>query len=267
MEIVLVTGGNRGIGFEICKQLDALGYQVIMTSRSLENGLKAAKALSSNVIVKQLDINSEESIHQLQSEIEKEFSHIDILINNAGIGADQQELGLVSKIKSKLKKRLYKPYQVLKTISPLMKKAGVNTQTKSVANVDLWNVRALMETNLYGAWKMIQVFQSLLSKSPKKGRIINISSGMGEMASLNAEYPAYRLSKLSLNAITKMFAVDFEKIGIRINAVCPGWVRTDMGGPDAPRTLEQGVETIIWLITEDLQESGKFFRDKQIIDW
>jgi NAD(P)-dependent dehydrogenase (short-subunit alcohol dehydrogenase family) len=113
---------------------------------------------------------------------------------------------------------------------------------------------------------MIQVFLPLLEKGDGP-RIINISSGMGELASLTGELPAYSLSKASLNALTIMFSNELKKKGIKVNAMCPGWVRTDMGGPNAPRPVEQGADTAVWLATEAHIPTGKFFQDRKEISW
>jgi NAD(P)-dependent dehydrogenase (short-subunit alcohol dehydrogenase family) len=123
-----------------------------------------------------------------------------------------------------------------------------------------------METNLYGAWRMIQVFVPLLEKSDD-ARIINISSGLGELGSLTGEYPAYSASKAALNAMTIMFASELKKSVIRVNAVCPGWVKTDMGGTDAPLEVAQGADTAVWLATEPGIPTGRFFRERKEISW
>ena len=149
---------------------------------------------------------------------------------------------------------------------PLLQKAGIVAGGATPGNVSLTDVKYIMETNFYGPWRMIQVFLPLLLKSDE-GRIINVSSGMGELRSLSGDYPGYRLSKSSLNALTIMFANDLKNTGIKVNAMCPGWVKTDMGGPDAPRHVSQGADTAVWLATEKEIPSGKFFRDREEITW
>eukprot|EP01008_Symbiontida_sp_HLA12_P001765 NODE_2950_length_435_cov_0.666667_g2926_i0.p1 GENE.NODE_2950_length_435_cov_0.666667_g2926_i0~~NODE_2950_length_435_cov_0.666667_g2926_i0.p1 ORF type:complete len:133 (-),score=13.09 NODE_2950_length_435_cov_0.666667_g2926_i0:37-408(-) len=123
-----------------------------------------------------------------------------------------------------------------------------------------------MATNLYGPWRMIQFFTPLLIKSDDP-RIINVSSGLGEWKDLAGDYPAYRILKTSLNALTIMFARELKDKGVKVNAMCPGWVKTDMGGPNAPRNVSQGADTAIWLATEKAIATGKFFRDRKEISW
>jgi len=122
-----------------------------------------------------------------------------------------------------------------------------------------------MEVNVYGA---LRVTQALLTLMPRDGaRIINVSSGMGQLSEMNGGWPAYRISKAALNALTRIFAEELKDTGIRVNSVCPGWVKTDMGGPNAERTPEKGAETIVWLATEPSVPTGDFFRDKKPIAW
>ena len=268
MKIILVTGGNRGIGFEICRQLDKVGYQVILGSRDLEKGVAAAALLSKNVFVHQLDVTSEESIQSLFGFVKTDFGKIDVLINNAGIGSDEQEKKhtMASGVKNVLKTNLPGVWKIAKTAVPVLRKAGVIAQKEGAKDVSLQNVKCLMDTNFFGPWRMIQVFVPLLQKS-ENGRIINISSGRGELQSLTGEYPAYSISKASLNAITIMFSNELKGKGISVNAMCPGWVKTDMGGTDALRNVGQGADTAVWLATEKEITTGRFFRDRQEIDW
>jgi NAD(P)-dependent dehydrogenase (short-subunit alcohol dehydrogenase family) len=266
MKTAIITGGNRGIGFEICRQLDEIGFQVILCSRNLDNGLKASEVLSKNVIIKQLDVTNEESIMMLFDFIKSEIGKLDVLINNAGLGAVKPENQTISDIKKSLKKNFSGIYQIVKKVNPLLEKIGISSQNEGAENISLADVKKLMETNFYGAWRMIQVFIPLLLKS-EEGRIINVSSGMGALNSLSGVYPGYSLSKTSLNALTIMFSNELKQKGIKVNAMCPGWVKTDMGGPDAPRMVNEGADTAVWLATESNIPTGKFFRDRQIISW
>ena len=267
MKTVLVTGGNRGIGLEICRQLDELGHTVILGSRDFEKGIEAAKSLSSNVIVKQLDVTDEESIRNLFRFVKNDFGKLDVLINNAGVGARHkgQENSILSGIKSVVKTKSFGVWRVAKRIVPILKKSGMVPPGKNTENIPLESVYYVMETNFYGAWRMIRDFIPLLQKSDD-ARIINMSSGMGALENLKGDYPGYSLSKSSLNALTIMFSNELEK-GIKVNAMCPGWVRTDMGGPAAPRNVSEGADTAIWLTTEKEIPTGKFFRDRQVINW
>ena len=128
------------------------------------------------------------------------------------------------------------------------------------------HVKHIMETNFYGAWRMIQYFIPLLEDSGD-GRIINISSGVGALQSLNGLYPGYSLSKTSMNALTIMFSNELKDRGVSVNAMCPGWVKTDMGGPDAPRLVSEGADTAVWLATAEDIGTGDFYRDREIISW
>lgn len=266
MKTLIVTGGNRGIGFEICRQLDGLGFQVILCSRNPEDGIKASEVMSDNVIVKQLDVTDEESIQRLFDFVKNEIGRLDVLINNAGLGAVNPENAAISGIKKRLKKDFSGVYQIIKKVNPFLKKIGISSQNERAENISLTDVRKIMETNFYGAWRMIQVFIPMLLKS-KDGRIINVSSGMGAFNSLSGVYPGYSLSKASLNALTIIFANELRQKGIKVNAMCPGWVKTDMGGSDAPLTVSEGADTAVWLATEMDIPTGKFFRDRQIINW
>ena len=268
MKTVLVTGGNRGIGLEICRQLDELGYKVILGSRDLEKGKEAASPFSENVIVKQLDVTNEESMKNLFEFVKTDFGKLDVLINNAGIGAQHEghKNSTLTSMKNIMATNFSGAYRMVQKFTPLLRKAGIVAQKKGAGNVSLMSVKHIMETNFYGAWRMIQIFIPLLQKS-ENGRIINMSSGMGELKSLTGDYPAYSLSKSSLNALTIMFSNDLKGKGISVNAMCPGWVKTDMGGLNAPRHVSQGADTAVWLTTEKKIPTGKFFRDRKEINW
>jgi len=268
MKTILVTGGNRGIGLEICRQLDNLGHTVIMGSRDLIKGQQVAETLSQKIIVKQLDVTDEESIRSLFNFVKNDFGKLDVLINNAGIGEKQQahEKSIYTDAKNVLKKNLKGPLQMVKGVVPLLQKTGIIEKEKGASDISLTRVKQIMETNFYGPWRMIQYFIPLLMKSDD-GRIINMSSGMGELKSLTGYYPAYSLSKSSLNALTIMFSNELKEKGIKINAMCPGWVKTDMGGINAPRNVSEGADTAIWLATEKEIPTGKFFRDRAELCW
>lgn len=225
MKTILVTGGNRGIGLEICNQLAVQGHTVIMGTRDLERGQNVAKTLSGKVHVMQLDVTDPESIKSLANDIDEEFGHLDVLINNAGIGVGNS----------------------------------------GAVDADPEEVKAIMATNFYGPWYTIQGLIPLLKKSTD-GRIVNMSSGMGAMSDLTGGYAGYRLSKTSLNGLTILLANELAG-EVKVNAMCPGWVRTDMGGSGAPRSVKQGADTAVWLATADPIPTGKFFRDRREISW
>ncbi|HAA30115.1 MAG TPA: short-chain dehydrogenase [Cyanobacteria bacterium UBA8553] len=225
----LVTGGNKGIGFAICKGLLAVGFEVVLAVRSHDKGKEAAEQLqsaNSPVRIAELDVTNDDSIHRAVEHLSQEINHLDVLVNNAGIYPDE----------------------------------GVNILTISRNLLSL-----TMNTNTFGAIRVTQAFLPLLEKTPT-ARIINVSSGYGELNGLSADVPSYCLSKLALNGATIMLADALRPKGIAIYAMCPGWVRTDMGGAGASRSPEQGADTAIWLATEASPNlSGKFFRDRKEI--
>ncbi|BAY08663.1 SDR family oxidoreductase [Calothrix sp. NIES-2098] len=233
-KVAVVTGGNRGLGFETSRQLAKQGYQVILTSRDEEKGKSAALKLKNeglDVISRPLDVTSDESSQELADFIEKEFGKFDVLVNNAGIYIDAQ--------------------------------AGDN----SIFDAKIDTLKQTLETNVYGVLRVTQALIPLMKKQ-KYGRIVNVSSGMGQLNDMGGGSPGYRISKTAVNALTRIFASELQGTNILVNSVCPGWVQTDMGGANAPRTPEQGVDTIVWLATlGDGGATGGFFRDRQPIEW
>jgi NAD(P)-dependent dehydrogenase (short-subunit alcohol dehydrogenase family) len=140
-----------------------------------------------------------------------------------------------------------------------------DADASSVMGAKVETLRRTMEVNVYGA---LRVTQALLPLMPKDGaRIINVSSGMGQLSEMNGGWPAYRVSKTALNALTRIFADELKDTRIRVNSICPGWVKTDMGGAGATRTPQQGADTIVWLATEKDVPTGGFFRDRKPIPW
>jgi NAD(P)-dependent dehydrogenase (short-subunit alcohol dehydrogenase family) len=240
-QVALVTGSNRGIGFEIVKQLAMKKIEVILTSRNPANGEAAVRKLArqgiKNVVPMELDVTDQVSVDRVLDKVEKSFGRLDILVNNAAILIDKD-----------------------------------NNVTAS--NADLETVKATLETNLIGAWRMCKAFIPLMKKNGY-GRIVNVSSGSGQfeyMATSGGHWPAYSVSKTSLNALTVMLASEMKGTNnnnnILVNAVCPGWVRTDMGGPNATRSVEEGAATPVWLATlPDGGPTGYNFYDKKQISW
>jgi NAD(P)-dependent dehydrogenase (short-subunit alcohol dehydrogenase family) len=265
MKIILVTGGNRGIGLEVCRQLDELGHRVIMGSRNPDQGSKACRTLSDRSLAVQLDSTDEESIYGLAALVAEKYGRIDVLVNNAALGTDHKLAagGLRQKARSFVRNNLG---GIARTVHQLKNPKDTGHAGIRGSNVDLHLVKVIMETNYYGPWRMIQAFLPLLAESDD-GRIINISSGLGALDSLDGNHPGYSQSKAALNALTVSFARELQGDGILVNAVDPGWVRTRMGGPNAPRTVEQGADTIVWLATTDHGMTGKFFRDRKEIPW
>ena len=227
-KIALVTGGNRGIGKEIARQLAAKEFRVILTARDAEAGAKVASSIKGDVGFLPLDVGDDESITQAAERFAKESDRLDVLVNNAGIYPDE----------------------------------GFNILT--VPRDLLTNT---FQTNTFGAIRLIQVFLPSLTRA-EQARIINLSSGYGELDGLSSDVPSYCLSKLTLNGATIMLDQALSNRGIAVNAVCPGWVRTDMGGPHASLSVEEGADTAVWLAADAPHSlSGKFFRRRREISW
>ncbi len=229
-KVALVTGSNRGIGLAVVKTLLKRGFRTILTSRNEDSGKKAAATLEDlgDVYFHPLDVASDESVKQIASYVRTNFGRLDVLINNAGINYD-------------------------------------DWQNAVDANLD--TVQETWNTNLMGPWRMAKEFLPLM-KEKGYGRIVNVSSGAGALVGMKGGTPAYGVSKAALNALTIKLAAELAGTNILVNAVCPGWVRTDMGGMGATRSPEKGAETIVW--AGELEEggpSGKFFRDKREISF
>jgi NAD(P)-dependent dehydrogenase (short-subunit alcohol dehydrogenase family) len=228
-KIILVTGANKGIGFEIVKQLATLNHTVILTARNETRGLEAIHQLKKQNLAAhffRLDVTDATQREGVKKEIEREFGRLDVLVNNAGIGV-KGDKSLVA------------------------------------VKTDVWN--ETMATNAEGPLMLANTFIPLM---PKGSRIINMSSGGGSMSdAVEGWSPVYCISKSTLNAITRQLAFYLTQSGISVNAMCPGWVKTDMGTNAAPRSVEHGADTAVWLATADNIPSGKFWRDRKIIPW
>lgn len=233
--VALVTGANRGMGLEIVRQLSRLGLIAVLAARDLEKGKVAADTLAAeefDVPVVALDVTDADSIRAAVAEVRGLFGRIDVLVNNAAI-----------------------------------LKEGLLPEDTSVLDVSGDLVNQTFLTNTVGPLRMIQATVPGM-RERGYGRIVNLSSGAGQLAEMGSGFPAYRLSKSALNALTRTTAAELGAHEIKINSVCPGWVRTDMGGPHATRTVEHGAETAVWLATlpED-GPTGGFFRDMKPIPW
>ncbi|MEO8579859.1 MAG: SDR family oxidoreductase [Gemmatimonadales bacterium] len=229
--IALVTGGNRGIGLETCRQLARLGIKVILGSRDLAKGVAAAREMIEAglpVEARQLDVANAQSIRECMNWVRRDVGRIDILVNNAGIMIEEADA------------------------DPLE---------------ELEIVRDTMQTNVYGPLLLSRLAIPIM-KSRRHGRIVNLSSSMGSLTEMGAGYIAYRLSKAGINVVTRVLAAETEGMGILVNSVDPGWVQSGMGGSSATRTLYKGAETVVWLATiPDSGPSGLFFRDRKPIPW
>lgn len=229
MKNVLITGANRGIGFETARQLASRGFHVFMGVRSERHGQDAMAELNKigNASLLLVDVSDSKSIAAAARTFAP-IGQLDVLINNAGIYPDE----------------------------------GV-----SILTISREQMVETFQTNTFGPLAMTQAFVPYLKKSPA-ARVINVSSGYGQLDGLSANVPSYCLSKLALNGVTIMLSQALKEHGIVVNSMCPGWVRTDMGGSSAPRSVEEGADTAVWLASEAGQNlTGKFFRDRKEIPW
>jgi len=232
--VALVTGANRGLGLETARQLATKGYRVILTARNEPAGIAAAEQLRGDgldVSFHALNVIDEAAVERLRQYIVDSFGRLDALINNAGVFPDPAPGAAESSIF---------------TAKPEPLRTGFETNTLAP----------------------LRLCQRLIPLMQGQGRVVNVSSGMGQLSEMNGGCPAYRLSKTALNAVTRIFADELSGTGVKVNSVCPGWVRTDMGGPEAELSVAEGAAGIVWAATlPDEGPSGGFFRHGKPIDW
>lgn len=227
--VAVVTGANRGIGLEVCRQLASLGYAVVLGSRDLAKGQAATDSIDDSelVVATPLDVTDDASIRSAAAWVRDRLGRCDVLINNAAIHYDSWQQALTA---------------------------------------DLTIVREALETNLLGAWRTTLAFLPLLRAAPH-GRIVNVSSEAGSLAQMSGGTPAYSVSKAALNALTRSLAGELRQSGILVNAVCPGWTATDMGGGGG-RPIPDGAASVVWAVTiPDEGPTGGFFRDGHALPW
>lgn len=240
-KIALVTGANKGLGFEIARQLAKQGIKVIIGARDAAKGQAAAEKLKSqslDVEFHLLNVTDSESISETINWIEEKFGVLHILVNNAAINLE------------------FPGETSILEVSP-------ETIAKS------------FQTNFYAPLLLIQMVIPLMRKA-NYGRIVNMSSTLGSLGDASnsnsvfapVQTPAYRISKTGLNSLTVLFAKELKGTNILINSACPGWVKTDMGTDAAPLTIEEGVDTPVWLATlPDDGFNGGFFNERQLLPW
>jgi len=230
--VAVVTGANRGIGLEIVRQLAQRDLRVVLTARDTDKGEVARARLAAEgleVAFHGLDVRDAGQVRAVAAWVDARFGRVDVLVNNAGVLPDPK---------------------------------GARAAT-----VDADFLRDALETNVIGALTVTQACLPLM-RANGYGRIVNLSSELGQLASMGTGTPAYRVSKAGLNALTRTLAAELAGTNIKVNTMSPGWVRSDMGGPSAPRTLEQGADTAVWLATlPDDGPSGGFFKDRSPIAW
>jgi NAD(P)-dependent dehydrogenase (short-subunit alcohol dehydrogenase family) len=229
--VALVTGANRGLGLEIARQLLARGLHVVLTGRdeaATHRALEALGAAGKSALAVRLDVTDPTSIAAARRTAEERFGPVDVIVNNAAVLLHEND---------------------------------------DVLSIPRDAFRATFDTNVFGAIEMCRVFVPPMAERGY-GRVVNVSSGVGQFASLSTYAPAYSISKTALNAFTRVLAATYQGQGVLVNAVDPGWVRTDMGGKSAPRSVEQGAETAVWLATLPQDgPTGGFFRDRRAIPW
>lgn len=228
--IALVTGANRGIGLEVCRQLAERGLRVVLTARDTAAGQAAVAQLGRaghEVTFCPLDVTDPAAADAARAFVEERFGRLDVLVNNAAVYLDENV---------------------------------------SIFDVPLADFTATLTANLYGPLYLCRVFVPGMRRRGY-GRVVNVSSESGQLSTMGGYTGAYAISKTALNALTRVVAAEAGP-AVKVNAVCPGWVRTDMGGPHASLSVAEGADTIVWLATlPDAGPSGGFFQKRRPIDW
>ncbi len=225
--VAVVTGANRGIGLELVRQLAGRGWTVVLGARDAARGEAAARGVAGDVVVRELDVASDASVAGLGAWLRDAHGRVDVLVNNAGIHYDTWQRAL---------------------------------------DADLGVVREALEVNAVGAWRTAQALAPLMGRG---GRIVNVSSGAGSFGETGGAggAPAYAVSKAALDMLTVKLAAELRGRGVLVNAVCPGWVATDMGGAGG-RPVADGAASVLWAVDlPDDGPTGGFFRDGRRIPW
>jgi NAD(P)-dependent dehydrogenase (short-subunit alcohol dehydrogenase family) len=255
----LVTGGNRGLGLEVCRQLGRLGMRVLLTARDIAEGSKATAALRAEgleVTFEPLDVSSQESIDNLADRLGRQGLRLAALVNNAGIAMEGFDANVAERT---LAVNFFGAMHVTERLLPLMEEHGRIVMVSSGAG------------ELQGLAPSIR--QRIDPPPPKEELVALLRSFIedvrdGRYAAKGWPGSAYRVSKLGLNALTRLLAEELKPRHLLVNAVCPGWVRTRMGGSHAPRSVEEGADTIVWAATLPPDgPSGGFFRNRRAIPW
>jgi NAD(P)-dependent dehydrogenase (short-subunit alcohol dehydrogenase family) len=229
--VALVTGANRGLGFETSRQLVAKGLKVVLAGRdhdAIERARRNLDQSEARAMTVRMDVTDVASIAQAQRAIGQRFGSVDILVNNAAVLLFEDE---------------------------------------EVLSIPAEAFQRTFDANLFGVIDVCRVFAPEMARAGY-GRIVNVSSRAGQLATMSTYAPAYSISKAALNAFTRILAHTYRDSGVLVNAADPGWVRTDMGGPSAPRSPQEGADTIVWLATlPDNGPTGGFFHDRRAIAW
>lgn len=228
--VALVTGANRGIGYEVCRALAGLGHTVLLSARSEAAAVAAAGRLAAgggDVHPLRLDVTDDAAVRSAAETVAERYGRLDVLVNNAAVTYDTWQRAVTA---------------------------------------DLDVVREAAETNLYGPWRTVLAFAPLLRAAPHP-RVVNVSSEVASLTNMGGGTPAYTVSKAGLNALTRMLAAELRADRVLVNSVCPGWVATDMGGPGG-RPVADGAAGVVWAATlPDSGPTGGFFRDGRPLPW
>jgi NAD(P)-dependent dehydrogenase (short-subunit alcohol dehydrogenase family) len=227
--VAVVTGGNRGIGLEVARQLSGRDWTVILGARDREQGEQAAAGIGppgGRVHAWQLDVTDPHSVTSAARRADREFGRVDVVINNAAIDYDTDQRAITA---------------------------------------DLDRVSRALDTNLLGAWRVSEAFIPLLRRSSHP-RVVNVSSEAGAISEMTGGTPGYAVSKAALNALTRILAAELRADGVLVNAVCPGWTDTDMGRGGRP--VAAGAASVVWAaMLPDDGPTGGFYRDGRELSW
>ena len=241
LPLALITGGSRGLGFETARQMGRLGYRLFIASRTgarLEQAAQSLRADGCLVTFHAFDMQKPESIQTLVDEVKKKDVPVDVLINCAGV---MYEAGNGHDVASEI------------------------GSTASVLRSAEKNVTDTIAINMIGTWSVTRALAPHLARG---ARIVNVSSSMASLGEMGPGYYGYRASKAGINVFTRTLAYEMRPRGILVNSVCPGWVKTNMGGPGATRDVAEGAAGIVWAATLPPDgPTGGFFRDGQAIPW
>lgn len=258
--VAVVTGGNRGLGLATSQQLAAAGLKVFLTSRNLERGRKVIEPLQAeglDITPLQLDVTDPESVARLAESLHAQVDSLDILINNAGIAFEEFDAQVA---RQTIEANYFGMARVTDAILPLLRRPArivmVSSSLGELTCLSAGRRRYFLDQNLTRA-----ALDSLMH-----GFVDDVKSGRHTAKGWPAS--AYRVSKVGVNAFTRILARELRGTGVLVNAVCPGWVKTDMGGVDAPRAVEEGARSIVWAaLLPDDGPTGGFFRDGRPISW
>ncbi len=230
-KVAVITGSLKGLGKETAKELLNKQYHVVISGRDSLHGKAVEEELKAvgSVCFMPLDVSRTDSIEAFANDVLSTYGSVDVLVNNAGIFPDRAKAGTLDELSNEL--------------------------------------HEAFTTNSVGPMLLIEKFlPGMLAKG--SGRIVNVSSGMGQLSHMGGGSPAYRISKVALNGVTRFYFATLRNTDVLINSVCPGWVKTDMGGKEAPRSLEKGASGIVWAATLPKGgPNGGFFRDGEALEF